>query len=246
MDALAAQIVAGGDDDLEWQTLSFDERVESALSFVTEKGLPDDLQSVRHVVVDEVQDLVGVRADLVLGAADGVTGGGRLHPARRSYVRPYTDFSSTVGPVSHPRSSSTVPVRLGDVHESQLFGSYRARSAEARGAAELGRDASTGHQRAALMRTYMATLLAGGPVEGVAGAVRRWKGPTVFLCRTNGEALIVAGRLREQGLQASLRAPADELPIAHGWGEPSPRSHTASLKRAELGARPGTGGARAR
>lgn len=234
LDALAAGILAEGADG-EWQELSFDERVSSALSLVGAQGLPDDLRSLRHVVVDEVQDLVGVRADLVLAllTAAGEDVGFTLLGDPRQAVYGF-QLDGTSGLTSQEFLNRAR--QLGEVREAELFGSYRAHSSEARGAAAIGRDVPEGDERVTLMRGYLADLLAGGPVESLNGAVKRWRGSTAFLCRTNGEALVVAGTLREQGVAASLRAPAEELPIASWVGDALTQVPAASVKRSDVGA----------
>ena len=53
-------------DDQEWRQLSFDKRIARALHLLEAGQEVTDLSMVRHLVIDEVQDLVGVRARLAL------------------------------------------------------------------------------------------------------------------------------------------------------------------------------------
>lgn len=209
--------------------------MRSALSFVVAQGLPDDLRSLRHVVVDEVQDLVGVRAELVLAlltAAGEDVGFTLLGDPRQAVYGFQLDGTSGVTSLEF----LTRARQLGEVRGAELFGSYRARSPEAREAVEIGRDVSEASERPTLMRGFMADLLAGGPVESLGGAVQRWRGSTAFLCRTNGEALLVAGVLRGQGVAASLRAPAEELPIAAWVGAALTQVPVTSVRRSDIDA----------
>ena len=105
---------------------------------------------------------------------------------------------------------------LGGVTSTRLTDQYRARSSDARAAATLLLDSPTGDQRIRIVRTFLSRLLAAGDVADLARPLLRWRGTTALLCRTNGEALIVAARLRQAGVSTTMRSQAQELPIA-GW-----------------------------
>ena len=62
-DSFATRILANVDPDGEWTTKSFDGRIEAAIGKIAQIG--ESLDEVKHVVVDELQDLVGVRMRFV-------------------------------------------------------------------------------------------------------------------------------------------------------------------------------------
>lgn len=62
IDSLASWILISTTNDKQWLNRSFDSNVTEAKKFLTEFGI----QKFRHVLIDEVQDIVGVRADFVL------------------------------------------------------------------------------------------------------------------------------------------------------------------------------------
>lgn len=210
IDSLAARILDDKDVN-DWQALSFDARVERARGLVVAAGeLPNELADLRHIIVDEVQDVVGVRAQLVLEIL-------RLLPLDVGFTL-LGDSAQGVynfqlhGDASGMTSSDFLTAtRAGcSVGQVQLHGQYRARSADTRRAAELSRagDRATG------LRNLVASLPSAGSCSGLAGILRRWQGTTAVLCRTNGEVLVTARALWQSGLPATIRAVAEELPLA--------------------------------
>jgi DNA helicase-2/ATP-dependent DNA helicase PcrA len=64
-DSLASAILIELDDDDGFRGQSFDKRIQMATDLLLEHGLPDFLAELKHLCVDEAQDLVGDRARLV-------------------------------------------------------------------------------------------------------------------------------------------------------------------------------------
>ena len=63
LDSLAARIL-GTQAGTEWESMSFDERIRRAAAEVAQHGF-DLGEGLHHVIVDEVQDIVGDRAALL-------------------------------------------------------------------------------------------------------------------------------------------------------------------------------------
>lgn len=70
-DSLASAILLELDDDESFRGLSFDKRIQRATALLKEQGLPDFLAELKHLCVDEAQDLVGDRAQLVIAIIEG-------------------------------------------------------------------------------------------------------------------------------------------------------------------------------
>ena len=65
-DSFATRILASAEPDGPWQRLDYESRIRSAADLLSGQQPLDEVQLVRHVLVDEIQDLVGARAQLVM------------------------------------------------------------------------------------------------------------------------------------------------------------------------------------
>lgn len=71
-DALAARILLDESTDADALSGSFGARIRRATELVRGPELPSLLESVRHILVDEAQDLVGDRAEMILAILEEV------------------------------------------------------------------------------------------------------------------------------------------------------------------------------
>ncbi|MEV0287212.1 UvrD-helicase domain-containing protein [Kribbella sp. NPDC050820] len=199
MDSLAGEILR----DLSTEDhgrLDFDRRIALATRLLSDEswGRIDDLE---HMVVDEVQDIVGVRADFLLAiiAQLPTRAGFTLlgDPAQGIY-----DFqirSDRNGRI--PPSTTTSPelvksvAALTETEVRHLTGQYRAVSRDTRAAAMLRAAVLPGGDPS-LLDDFHAAVVPVGTVEDVVDLSKRWQGRTAFLTATNGQALLVAGALR--------------------------------------------------
>lgn len=247
LDSLASHFLEELDDE-EWRHFTFDRRIERVLELLRAGADPVGLELVRHVIVDEVQDLVGVRAELVLAMLDRLpeeSGFSLLGDPRQAVfnfqLRSESDMTSE-------QFLAGVRDRVA-VKETVLLNQYRARSAEATRAAALSARAVAGDVWVKEVRTFASRLFLAGDVAALAGAVNRWAGTTAFLCRTNGDALVVGGALRAAGLLATVRSTAEALPVApwlaDAFGEAGlrPLSRAEAVERLEMSAPIGGEGA---
>lgn len=230
IDSLASIIIAdlGEDPSL----LSFDARVRRATVLLRERAWSgaDDLL---HVVVDEVQDVVGLRADFLMELVtalpedSGFTFFG--DPAQAIY-----DFQID----DHSGSTTTCQELLARAKELGaativLHGQYRASGADVLAAVKLRSQDGAELDIWGVEDTWN-DLVDIGDVASAAALVKRWNGTTVFLTRTNGEALLVADALRKQGVAADVRRPANrQAPAA--WIASLLGNHPAhSISKAEF------------
>ena len=79
-DSFATRILASAEPDGPWQCLDYESRIHSAADLLSGHQPLDEVQLVRHVLVDEIQDLVGARAQLVIALLRA--GRGRLYIVR--------------------------------------------------------------------------------------------------------------------------------------------------------------------
>ncbi|GAA1807282.1 hypothetical protein GCM10009795_060600 [Nocardioides hankookensis] len=200
--------------------LDFDGRVVEATRLLEIDGW-DRIGDLQHLIVDEVQDVVGVRADFLLAiiAAIPADAGFSLlgDPAQGIY-----DFQ--LGPPGSdraPASTTTSAQLLESVTEAhapalrQLTGQYRAASRDARTAMRL-RDAALPDGEATEMEDFFADLVHLGRIEEAVDLLRGWSGTTALLTSTNGQALATAGVLRRLGMVVEIRRSAHHQ-VAAGW-----------------------------
>jgi superfamily I DNA/RNA helicase len=64
-DAFASRLLAAHDVGGDWRIAGYDQRIRAATQLIRDGAASEWLERVRHIFVDEVQDLVGPRAELV-------------------------------------------------------------------------------------------------------------------------------------------------------------------------------------
>lgn len=209
-DSLAGELVNDLSDD-DASGLGFDRRVELATKLLNDDGW-DRLTELEHLIVDEVQDIVGVRADFLVALLEHLpheAGFSLLgDPAQGIY-----DFQihAENEPISTTPSAALLAVatRLGNVEVKHLTGQYRAESLDARKVVEL-RDTVLKGNGASLLDDFFADLVPMGSIADVVDASGGWSGTTAFLTANNGQALLVARALAEAGASAEVRRSAQQ------------------------------------
>lgn len=201
IDSLAAQVVAELTDDNPEFT-SYDRTIEQATKLL--RGSDEPVASdVRHVIVDEMQDVVGLRAEFVLAfLAKGVpedTGFTLLgDPLQSLYDFQLTDKNGLTcyDFIERVRTRRNPQI----VH---LSGDYRSRTDEA---AAVGRARATllecsGAKGLRALESMLADLPPLGDLDtDAADTIGSWSGRTAVLCDTNARAALAAARLAEFGL----------------------------------------------
>jgi DNA helicase II / ATP-dependent DNA helicase PcrA len=214
-DSFASQILV--DADVE-PVGSYEARVRQATKVLEESDeVPFEVESLRHVVMDEVQDLVGDRADFVLALLRrldpnvGVTALG--DPLQAVY-----DFQ--LGDSKSKTSSQQVFEALESEFEAMTVGlgrNYRARGSDPRRVVELGnrsRNLADSREAQDALDEFEATLLSLGEIEEWADMLSVDGAATAVLCATNGEVLRVSGHLNENGIRHAVRRQAQEFGTA--------------------------------
>lgn len=194
----------------------FDERVRAATKLLTTADEVEGVEDIAHVILDEVQDLVGDRAEMVLallsrlGESAGFTALG--DPLQALYDFTLEDSRSKL---TSREFVDTLTNSFGATMLS-LERNYRVRGEFPRGVIELGnrvRDQRR-DQAAQIITEFESTL----PHSGV---IRDWNfldddsaGRTAVLCATNGEVLRVSRFLTKQGVDHVVRRPAQDFGAA--------------------------------
>ncbi|WP_167051355.1 UvrD-helicase domain-containing protein [Salinibacterium sp. ZJ77] len=239
LDSLAADIIRDlGEGDLA--SMSFDDRILEARKLLDAQHWPR-LENVMHLVIDEVQDIVGVRADLlraILERIDESAGFTLLGDLAQGIY----DFQIREGDGSSVPISRTTAVELmhsacadHGAQQRVLSGQYRARTRETSAAAAL-REAALSTNRRTEIDEFRSSLVVAGDIAKTAESAARWKGSTAFLTTTNGQALLVAQQLNSAGHSVELRRDPREQPYAEWIARALGQSPRRGLERAEFDA----------
>ncbi|MFB4285927.1 UvrD-helicase domain-containing protein [Nonomuraea sp. MTCD27] len=218
-DSYATWILSEVAPDGPWQRQGFDQRIRAATRLIKEN--PDAAEligEVRHLVVDEVQDLVGDRAELVKALLDIDLEGFTLlgDPAQGIYGFQLDDPQERLAGAA--RLYGEVRERFPDtLTEITLEGNFRAREPEARVALPFGTTlGATDAPFRELQRELRTVLLSGdslGTLDQAAPVLARMTTPTALLCRGNRDVLLVSRRLHELGVRHRLQRSAQDKSI---------------------------------
>lgn len=214
MDSLAGEIVYDlGDED--GAGLGFDRRIALATRLLAAEGW-DRLDDLEHLVVDEVQDVVGVRADFLmellrrLPDESGFTLLG--DPAQGIY-----DWQLAGDDRAASRTTSSQLLAwaadMDDVQRKELTGQYRASSRDARQVVEL-RSSVLASVGTSPLEELFAGLVSVSSVADIVEHARSWSGTTAFLTANNGQALLVAGAVADSGAPVEVRRSAQQRVLA--------------------------------
>lgn len=217
-DSFATQLLSECDPDGGWTSGDFDARIQCAVELLRRDPVAkDQLSHVGHVLVDELQDLVGVRADLVKEILNSMDGGFTLFgdPAQGIY-----NFQLQ-GPARVEGSAVLyrwVRQRFGDtLEEHTIQENQRALTAAAKRAlpfgARLNEDSADFEQIRYDLRTLMYELPLFGNLDSCAGQLHGLPGRTAVLCLNNGQALMISRALQEVGTAHVLQRSATERSV---------------------------------
>lgn len=214
MDSLAGEIIRDLWDS-DPRDLRFDKRIQLAAELLSDVGW-DRLDRLEHFIVDEVQDIVGVRADFLLAIIRSLPNDAGFSllgdPAQGIYDWQVHIDNKPISPTTSLELLAQIQ-RMKDVQVKYLTGQYRARSRDAMRAVAL-RDSVLKHDSNSAIDVFFADLVAGSAVAETALHAARWRGTTAFLTANNGQALLTAGSLAEVGLGVEVRRSAQQRVLA--------------------------------
>lgn len=225
-DAWAAALLNRAYPDTDWGTYTFDERIEAATEAIDKGAVEGGEYLPAHVVIDEVQDLVGVRREMVEALLDrfqensGFTVVG--DSAQAVYGFQVSDPDQRAEETD--RFLAWVRATFGeDLVELHLGDNFRARSEAARMALPYGaqlqrlpRDRAEAAAEAERIHGDLRALLLSAPNFGgledefVRAALRDYPDTTTILCRDNGQALTLSGMLADADVPHTLQRSARE------------------------------------
>lgn len=193
----------------------FDATVARAAALVRDDPEAADVRRFRHVIVDEVQDLVGVRLEFIEAILEAATGGFTLFgdPAQAIY-----GFQDGGGPATD--AVAHLSERFPDALTYSLSYNHRVRKDDV----DVGRthrgsllSGLTPDSRNRLVRRLLdcdhLTL------DQMAMLLRRADAHTGVLCRTNGEALVLSHELHSRDVEHQVRRPSEAVAPARWIAE---------------------------
>lgn len=219
-DSFATRLLSAVDPEGEWASRSFDGRIRAATDALrSDDAAREFVSDCRHLLVDEMQDLVGDRSAFVQALLEVVPGGFTLmgDPAQGIYDYQLGASDRVKGPQA---LYEWVRQRFrGDLREVMLTENFRALSAEAEAALWAGDELRLADCDYLRVWRDFDDLLADLPHLGSyrdIGSLLGAAGPsTALLCRTNGEALRVSQELYRHDVPHTLqRAATDRTAVA--------------------------------
>jgi hypothetical protein len=214
-DSFSTRLLAELDPDGPWTEESFDGRILCAVELLrTSKEARDYVGDVRHILVDEVQDLVGIRAELVKALLEITSGGFSLFgdPAQGIYNFQLEGSARDIGSAAlYEWIRARFAERLEECTLSLNHRALREKAMTALWAGPLLNDPAQDH--AVVHRGLMDDinrLPSLGPYKQAGRALSIVTERTAILCRTNGQALMVSRSLWEQGVHHLLQRRATD------------------------------------
>ncbi|MFC4035739.1 UvrD-helicase domain-containing protein [Streptomyces polygonati] len=224
-DGWASALLRRAYPDTDWGTLAFDRRIIAATDAIDQGAVEvGEHGAPAHVVIDEVQDLVGVRRDMVESLLDrfqdncGFTVVG--DSAQAVYGFQVSDAQERAEETNRfldwvraTFSEDLITLHLGD--------NFRARTEAVRVALPFGaelqrlpRDPTEAAKEAERIHGDLRSLLLTAPnfgsleTEFVLSALRDYPDSTAILCRDNGQALALSGQLADADVPHTLQRSA--------------------------------------
>ncbi|WP_435280777.1 UvrD-helicase domain-containing protein [Streptomyces koelreuteriae] len=231
-DAWAYEVLLQAHPDGEWGAVGFDERIAAATRAI-EKGALEmgDAVPPAHVVIDEVQDLLGGRRELVETLLD------RYQDSCGFTVVGDAAQSVYGFQIADPGERADETCRFfdwlrfsypDDLVELRLTGNFRATTAEARIALAHGPRLQqlTDPDEAGTLYDELRDLLL-APANGmgdlgdefILDGLRNLTDTCAVLTRDNQQALVVSGLLHAHGVEHRLRRPLEERPVPYWVAE---------------------------
>jgi hypothetical protein len=211
--------------DGDWPSRAFDDRIRAATDAIAD-GLADERyeEDLRHVVIDEVQDLVGDRRELVETLLERYDCGFTVvgDAAQAIYGFQVADPVERAGETN--RFFDWLRVTFDeDLTELSLTANFRTRTDEARGALGFGDDLRSGAESRRgvasdtydRLRTVLLDLIEVGDLtdQFVCSGLSAYDGTSAILSRTNGQALLISELLHRGGVSHRLQRAAQDRAV---------------------------------
>lgn len=229
-DSWAYTLLRGACPDRDWSGLRFDERIQEATEAIMQGAVEaGESGAPAHVVIDEVQDLVGDRRDMVETLLDrfqdgcGFTVVGDGAQAIFGFQVADDDARAAETNYFFDWLRASYPDDLVELH---LSANFRARTDEARTALSLGptlrrlpSEAEESDAAGELLHRELSDLLRAcpdfGPLDSdfALASLQDFPGTCAILCRDNRQALVLSDTLHSRGVRPRLQRSFQDRPV---------------------------------
>lgn len=241
-DAWAYEVLLQSRPDVEWGTVAFDERIAAAAQAI-EKGALEigDAVPPAHVVIDEVQDLLGGRRELVEALLDRYQESCGFTVVGDAAQSVYGFQIEDLGERADETGRFFDWLRCSypdDLVELRLTRNFRATTAEARVALAYGPrlqrldDPGEAENLYDGLRDLLLDPANGmGDLDGelTLAGLRNLTDTCAILTRDNQQALVVSELLYTHGVEHRLRRPLEERPVPYWVAELLRRTEATGL-----------------
>lgn len=217
-DSFATRILALHAEEEGWEAEDYDGRIEAATALIQSRvDARNHLAAHQHLIVDEVQDLVGVRARFVLALIESIGGGYTLagDPAQSIYDFQLDGSGDGFDSVAFLDALRKLPEKAPTtIHLGENF---RALSEEARSALAVGVQLAESRANYDSARTDLLTVVDGLDEvrpDFLPTFLARSVVPTGVLTRFNGQALALSHHLHNGAVSHRLQSAATDRAIA--------------------------------
>lgn len=220
-DSWALDLLMEFEADTEWRAASFDRRIESAARLVRSGAADERLEDIGHLVVDEAQDVVGIRLELVKSIIENTDCGFTIVGDAAQSIYGFQIKS----PEERRRGADLffgwLRSHFGDeLKEFGLDRNFRADTPSAKTALRFGPTLRRSAESSVCasgafedLRTELLGVLDVGTLTdpfvcqdlGAGGP-----GTTAVLCRTNGEVLLASEGFAEAGVAHAVQRTAQD------------------------------------
>jgi hypothetical protein len=212
-DSFATRLLeAYGESSLEGT--DYDRRITLAIELIDTRPI-HELTEIRHILVDEAQDLTGVRADFVVKLLEKTECGFTVFADQAQAIY---DFAGET-PTGSPFVEQLTTLYGGGVTTMKLRENHRTTDPQLLQIADLGDllRTSDSDRDDVIRRLDRAArnLASAGSIDDAAWMLQGATN-TAVLTRRNSEALAVSGTLYKAGVKHRLRRRADD-PVVGGW-----------------------------
>lgn len=200
-DSFATRVLAEAEPGGSWTRLDYAGRIRSAVSLLSGDRASDQLRLVRHVLVDEIQDLTGPRAELVMALLQRVDAGFTLFGDPAQAIYGHEEAAALTAPDLYARVRHYFGAGLLTL---QLTCDHRAVTPQTQAIARIGARLREPEPNHGVASHELRTILLGLPSTSLTTArrmlTRDGTSTTAVLTRTNGEALVLSRALSDGGV----------------------------------------------
>lgn len=221
-DSWALELLTALDPDGSWRSRSFESRIEKAVEVINSGHADKWLDDLLHIVVDEVQDLVGSRRRMVEALLERFEVGFTVvgDPAQSIYGFQIED------PAERAWETNRFFARLREIFGDQLVElaltkNFRVRDRAAEPALSFSDELRCARVQAGVFNRLRGTLRGTEPFgqlddDFARAALDQDDTTTAVLCRSNGQAMLVSEDLYRAGVRHRLQRSVRDK-VVPGW-----------------------------